>query len=162
MSNGVNPIERIHVERRGSVEMALSAEKAFLLFQPEGERRWVAGWDPTYVHPAKPSVGEGVVFQTMTGEGTATWVQTRFDPTCYAASYNYVVPNHRVTIVDVEVKPAGAGPSRARVTYRMTALSAEADDFVQAFGDGFDEYVAHWAEAIQEHIVEGVPLAPTC
>ena len=102
------------------------------------------------------------MFQTTTGEGTATWMQTRFDPTGYAASYNYVVPNHRATMVDVDVDPAGERRSRARVTYRMTALSPEADEFVQAFGDGFDEYVAGWGAAIQEHVVEGAPLAPTC
>jgi len=40
----------------------------------------------------------------------------------------------------------------------MTALSCEADDVVRAFGEAFDDYMAHWAEAIQRHIVEGVPL----
>ncbi len=38
--------ERIHVERAGAVAMALSAEEAFPLFNAEGERRWVAGWNP--------------------------------------------------------------------------------------------------------------------
>jgi len=162
MTSVTSTVERIHVERNGTVEIALPAEEAFLLLHPEGERRWVSGWEPTYVHPTEPSVGEGVVFQTTTGEGTATWVQTRFDPTGYSASYNYVVPHHRVTTVDVAVDPAGEVRNRARVTYRMTALSPEADECVQAFGDGFKEYVAGWGAAIQEHVVEGVPLHPTC
>ena len=54
MSSDTSTVERIHVERNGSVEIALPAEEAFLLFQPEGERRWVAGWKPTYVHPGEP------------------------------------------------------------------------------------------------------------
>ena len=37
--------ERIHVERAGTVGMALSAVEAFPLFNAEGERRWVAAWD---------------------------------------------------------------------------------------------------------------------
>ena len=90
--------------------MALSAEDAFPLFSAEGERRWVAGWDPRHVHPVEPGVGEGVVFQTI-------------------------------------------------VTYRMTSLSSDADDFVRAFGEAFEDFMAQWAEAIQRHIVEGVPLA---
>lgn len=51
----------------------------------------------------------------------------------------------------------GEGRSRAVVRYRMTSLSPDADDFVRAFADGFDDMMAHWAEAIQRHIVEGVP-----
>ena len=40
----------------------------------------------------------------------------------------------------------------------MTPLSSDADDFVRAFGEAFEDYMVHWAEAIQRHIVEGVPL----
>ena len=74
--------ERIHVERAGVVAMALSAEEAFPLFNAEGERRRVAGWNPRYVHPVKPGAGEGVIFQTVKKDlGTATWVQqTRHEP----------------------------------------------------------------------------------
>ena len=41
----------------------------------------------------------------------------------------------------------------------MTSLSPDADDFVRAFGETFEDNMVHWAEAIQRHIVEGVPLA---
>ena len=65
--------ERVHVDRRGVVPMALPFEEAFALFNAVGERRWVAGWDPRFVHPALPHAGEGVVFRTTgTGTGTAT------------------------------------------------------------------------------------------
>jgi hypothetical protein len=40
----------------------------------------------------------------------------------------------------------------------MTALSPEADDFVQDFGDSFSQDLVQWEEAIQKHILEGVPL----
>ena len=58
--------ERTHVEQAGVVPMDLPADEAFRLYDPEGERRWVEGWDPTYVHPSEPAVREGVVFQTLT------------------------------------------------------------------------------------------------
>lgn len=152
--------ERIHVERRGAVPMALPFEEAFALFNAVGERRWVAGWDPHFVHPALPRAGEGVVFQTTgTGTGTATWVQTAHDPSAGTASFVYVVPDHRVTMVDVDVARDGEGRSRASVRYRMTSLSSDADNFVRAFGETFEDFMVDWAEAIQRHIVEGVPLA---
>ena len=41
------------------------------------ERRWVAGWNPRFVHPAEPRAAEDIVIQTgKEGLGTATWVQT--------------------------------------------------------------------------------------
>ena len=100
------------------------------------------------------------MFQTTgAGTGTATWVQTAHEPSAGTASFVYVVPDHRVAMVDVGVTPDGEGRSRASVRYRMTSLSPDADDFVRAFGEAFEDYMAHWAEAIQRHIVEGVSLA---
>ena len=61
-------------------------------------------------------------------------------------------------VVDIGVTPDGDGRSRASVKYRLTSLSADADDFVREFGDGFEDFMFHWEEAIQRHIVEGVPL----
>lgn len=151
--------KRVHVERSGVVEMALPFADAFPLFNAEGERRWVEGWDPYFVHPPEPGAGEGAVFQTTHhGMGTTIWVQTRHDPDAGGASFVYVLPGQRAAIVDVVVTPVGEGRSRASVRYRMTSLSSQADDLVRAFADAFDEMMAHWAEAIQRHIVEGVPL----
>ena len=50
-------VERVHVERMGVVAMDLPATETFPLFSAEGERRWVAGWDPCYVHPIEPGAG---------------------------------------------------------------------------------------------------------
>ena len=157
MANGT---DGVHVERTGAVAMALPAAQAFRLFNAEGERRWVAGWDPRYVHPVAPGAGEGVVFQTDKRDvGTATWVQTRHEPATGVPSFVCVVPDHHVAVVDVAVTPDGEGRSRASVRYRMTSLLPDADDFVRAFGEAFEDFMAHWAEAIRRHIVEGVPLA---
>ncbi len=134
---------RVHIETTGVVRMSLSAAHAFPLFNAEGERRWVAGWAPRCVHPAESGVGEGAVFQTRKGAGTATWVQTRNDPAAGHASFVYVLPDHHTAMVDVCVTPDGDGRSRASVRYRMTSLSADADDFVRAFGESFDEFMIH-------------------
>ena len=151
---------RAHVERAGVVAMALPFAEAFPLFNAEGERRWVAGWDPRQVHPSEPGPGEGVVFQTTKpGVGTATWVQTRHDPVAGVAAFVYVVPDHHAAMVDVSVTPDGVGRSRAFVKYRVTSLSSDADAYVRAFGETFEDTMNEWAEAIHRHIVETVPLA---
>lgn len=155
----VDADDRVHVERVGMVGMALPAEEAFWLFNADGERRWVAGWDPRFVHPAEPGAGEGVVFQTTRSDAAiTTWVQIRHEPANGAASFVSVVPDHHVSIVDVHVTPDAEGRSRACVRYRMTSLSPRADDFVREFGEGYEDFMAQWADAIQRHVVEGVPL----
>ena len=111
------------------------------------------------MYPAESGAGEGAVFQTRKGAGTATWIQTRHDPASGLASFVYVLPDHHVAMVDIGVTPDGDGRSRASVKYRLTSLSSDADDFVRAFGDAFEDFMAHWEEAIQRHIVEGVPLS---
>ena len=89
--------------------MDLSAADAFPLFNAVGERRWVAGWAPSFVHPVEPGAGEGVVFQTAKkGAGTATWVQTRHEPCTGTASFVYVVPDRHVAH-DPRAAPVGAG-----------------------------------------------------
>lgn len=151
--------ERAHVDRAGVVAVALPFAEAMPLFTPEGERPWAAGWDPHYVHPVSPDAGEGVVFQTTNkGESTATWVQTRYEPTEGLASYVYVIPDHHTAMVDVRVSADGESASRASVRYRMTSLSPDADEFVRAFGGAYEQEMADWAEAIQRHVVEGVPI----
>ena len=111
------------------------------------------------MHPVKPCVKEGVVFQTTKkNAGTATWVQTRHDPTAGRASFVYFIPDHHVALVDVDVSPVGRGRSQAFVTYRMTSLSSDADNFFVAFAEAFETFMVDWAAAIQRHIVEGVPL----
>jgi len=139
--------------------MALPVSDAFPLFSAEGERRWVAGWDPRYLSPYGPRAREGLVFQTIKeGVGTATWTQTRHAPATGVASFVYVVPDHHTAMVDVRVTSDSKNRSRASVRYRMTSLSSDADDFVRAFGEAFEDFMAHWAEAIHRHIVEGAAL----
>ena len=100
------------------------------------------------------------MFQTTNkGESTATWVQTRYEPTEGLASYVYVIPVHHTAMVDVRVSADGEDRSRASVRYRMTSLSSHADDFVRAFGESYEQEMADWTAAIQKHVVEGVPLA---
>jgi hypothetical protein len=44
------------VVREGSFELDTSADRALLLFTPEGERAWVKGWEPKPMYPAQADV----------------------------------------------------------------------------------------------------------
>lgn len=138
---------RLRMTRKGTVAVDQPAAAALALFTPEGERSWIPGWAPRY--PAgTPDLVEGVTFETDTPGGTATWLVTRYDPDTLRASYAYVLPGHRATLVDVHVVAGGAARSEVRVTYHMTALSPEGDAFVRAFAEGFEVKMEEWARAL--------------
>ena len=48
-----------HVERRHSIVLSGSIACVFLLFTPAGEKLWVEGWDPEFLHPTSGETCEG-------------------------------------------------------------------------------------------------------
>jgi len=149
---------RTHIDRLGVVEMKLPRDSAFVLFQAEAERRWAVGWSPVYLYLNGAQQGEGTVFTTDASGHTTVWMVTENDANTGRIGYAYVIPGSRATQVDVQVLSVGSDRSRATVRYRMTALSADADDYVREFSDGFGAFLEHWEEAIDTHVVRGVPL----
>jgi hypothetical protein len=138
---------RARIECRGTVRVPLPVEEAFPLFTPEGERRWVDGWSPTYPAGGRPHITPGLVFEVGKEEGASTWMVAHVDAAARTAAYVYVVPSHRAVLVEVTAESDGEG-TRVRVTYHMTALSPEADEFVHAFADGYAAFLHGWEEAI--------------
>jgi hypothetical protein len=51
----------------GSFELPIPASAGIGFFTPEGERRWVPGWDPAYPS-GEPSETPGTVFITEHGD----------------------------------------------------------------------------------------------
>lgn len=151
---------RVHIDRSGVVEIALSPDSAFVLFQPEGERRWASGWSPQYLFANGPRHDEGTVFTTDSDGRVAVWIVTASDHETGHISYVNLIPDVRVTQVSVNVEGVGPRHSRALVRYRMTSLSRSADDDVRGFAAGFDVFLTHWEEAIDAHLVRGVPVPP--
>lgn len=133
--------------RTGQVDVPLPVGQALPLFTPEGERQWVPGWAPTYPAGGIPDLAAGVAFQTETEHGTANWVVSRWEPEAGRAAYVAVVAGFRATHVEIHVEPT-VGGSRVEVTYRMTALSPEADTHVQAFDAGYGAMMEGWARLI--------------
>ena len=70
----------VHVVRSHSFVVAMARERAFRLFEPEGERAWAAGWAPSYLHPADGAAGRGMVFTTAHGGESTLWTMTRHEP----------------------------------------------------------------------------------
>ena len=117
----------------GEVRVALPPDAAIELFTPEGERTWVAGWDPTY-----PGGDDGV-FVT----GATTWVTVERSER--VRRYARVTPGVQAGTVSVRCEPDGAG-TVATVGYELTALGPGAD--LAAFADRYADLMAEWEREI--------------
>ena len=118
---------------RGTVRVPLPPDEAIELFTPEGERRWVAGWDPSY-----PG-GDEAVFLT----GATTWVTVERGD--HVRRYARVTPGVQAGTVSVRCEPDG-DHTIATVGYELTALSAAAE--LEAFAAGYDDFLAGWEPEI--------------
>jgi len=113
----------VHARSEFTFTVQAPMGEAFPLFGPEGERGWAGPhWDPQFVWPAPAKDMEGAVFRIHHGHGSATWVNTAFDPEAGHAAYAYVMDGKLATRVDVQLSPADAATTRVRVIYERTAL----------------------------------------
>ncbi len=113
----------VHVERTGTFRVEQPLAQAFPLFSPEGERRWVAGWDPRYLHPRDvPSDQPGTVFQTFHNGEETEWLVLRYSAADGVAEYVRITPGSRIGLVTVRATERGGGTD-VEVTYRLTSLS---------------------------------------
>jgi hypothetical protein len=138
--------DRRQVVCTGTVRVAMPPARAIELFTPSGERAWVEGWDPAF--PAAESDDEtapGAVFVTEGDHGTVTWVVA--GRTAASIVYARVTAGVSAGLVEVRCEE-GPGGTAARVTYRLTALSAGAVGELEAFEAGFEALMGHWERAI--------------
>ena len=157
MSAGEQPdsFAALHVERTGTVAVALPPVEAFPLFTPEGERAWVRGWNPVHRHPADGALVAGGVFVTRAHDEPETvWMVVDLDRQALAVTYARVTPGIRAGTVRVRCAARDGGGTVATVTYAMTALSPAGNEMLARFTDGhFAAMMAEWEQAIVAHLV---------
>jgi len=118
---------------------------AVLLFTPEGERAWSAGWDPAYPDEGRKDV-PGTVFTTSHGDQITTWVMVERSDSC--VRYARVTHGFTAGTITVETVSCESARTRLSITYDLTALNEEGAKWLGEFARGFDDYIAHWEAAI--------------
>ena len=139
----------MHVERSGSFTLPMAIRHAFPLFTPEGERAWVAGWDPEYLHPDHPSIAAGTVFRTAHKGEETLWLVLDYDPHTWTARYCRVTPGSRMGTVAVQCEAAGEGATVVRVQYALTSLSTAGNAVLHALTPAaYAKMMEEWRELI--------------
>lgn len=143
------PFRAVHVDRSGELTLELPLGHVFPLFSPEGERAWVEGWDPEYLHPGHPSNDPGTVFRTSHRRETTVWLILRYDPHLAEAWYGRFTPGSRAGTVAVRCHDEGPSRTRVTVSYSLTSLSPSGNAVLKRLTAGaYTAMLKTWRTAI--------------
>ena len=142
-----------HERASHRISLPLSAGEALELFTPEGERLWIAEWNPRYFYPPNGETLEGMIFMTGEGNELTHWTMTDFDISGYRVRYCRVTPGSRSTIVEVRCMPDGDDRCHVLVTYALTGLSDAGNTAIDAYvGDAYVAMIEDWRTKIIGHL----------
>ena len=144
------PFEALHFERTRSLQLDGTPEEVFPLFEPEGRQQWASGWDPEFLYSQSGEVQAGTVLRTSVhGDEWAIWVVADHDPRAKSIRYVIFLPDTEAWELEIRCVPGPQGGTVASVTYRVTALTEEANDPVREFfAEHFEPAMDSWQSAI--------------
>ena len=141
-----------HATATHTISLPLSADEAFPLFTPEGERLWIAEWKPRYFYPANGETVVGMVFVTGEGNETTYWTLADFDNQAHCVRYIRVTPGLRSTIVEVNCDSVSDAECRVTVGYSLTGLSEAGNAAIAGFIDGYGATIEDWRGKILAYL----------
>ena len=145
--------------QRGSFVLPLPLADAFDLFTAEGERRWVAGWEPVFLSDCG-ATEPGAVFLTDHGGEQTIWTVLEANRAAGRLAYSRVSPGRRAGTVQVGLTTEGDG-TRVEVAYDITSLGADGDDPVRSMDEaGFKRMIEEWERLIGETLERGAIAEP--
>ena len=142
----------IHETVERTITLPISADEAFPLFTPEGERHWVDDWSPHYFYPANGETLVGMVFATGEGAETTWWTMIDFDHIRHFARYCRVTPGSRTVIVSVQCAVFTPLETAVTVRYELTGLSEAGHTAIQTFVDGYSDMIEGWRTKILRYL----------
>jgi hypothetical protein len=150
-----------HASRSHAIRIAGPPEQVFPLFTPLGEKAWAAEWDPEILYPpdGAPQVGAVFTVPHATG-GRAVWTIAAYDPARYQITYVAVVPDERISRIEIQCRPDADGTTQAEVAYTHTALSAAGNAYLATQTDEFHRRrIDSWKAAIDHYLAHGHAVA---
>ncbi|MFH0820252.1 MAG: hypothetical protein V1908_00610 [Candidatus Peregrinibacteria bacterium] len=127
--------------------MARPVTELFPLFSPEGEKKWVPGWDYENV-TGKSELFEDFVFLTEThdhGTTHAIWIVKKYNPKSHFIQFYKIEPEDKIGVVTVKCSKLETSKTKVQVTYKYIALSLSGKKFIAQFSkSAFEEFIGEW------------------
>jgi hypothetical protein len=144
-----------HIERQHRIVIAAPVERVFPLFTPLGEKLWIAGWDPEFLHPASGETADGMVFRTGQGDETTLWACVNFEPRAHRVRYVRVTPASRFGFVEVVCRAVDDARTEATVSYAFTGLNESGEAYLAGLTeDAFAAMIESWRGMIERWLSE--------
>jgi hypothetical protein len=142
------------VSHTRAFEMEAPIADLFPLFSPEGEKRWVPGWDYVNVM-GTTELSEDYVFLTKShdhGTTEAIWIVKTYDPRAHLVEFYKIEPGEKIGVVTVRCTETVSETTKVTVTYKYTALSESGQRFVSEFNAGvYEDYIREWQTLLESH-----------
>jgi len=137
-----------------SFELDAPIDDLFPLFSPEGEKRWVPGWDYKNIM-GTTDLSEDYVFLTKThdhGKTDAIWIVKTYDPGSHLVQFYKIEPAHKLGIVTVKCSALKPSKTKIQVTYKYIALSEAGEIFILGFSErDYENFIGEWQKLLSDH-----------
>ncbi len=149
-----------HGTNAHTITLAGPPDQVFPLFTPLGEKAWAAEWDPQIVYPPSGASQVGAVFTVRHPDGgQAVWTIADYDPAQYRITYLVVVPDQRVSRIEVRCHPAAGDSTGVEVAYIHTALTPTGNAYIATQTAAFHRHrIDSWKTAIDHYLAHGHAL----
>jgi hypothetical protein len=148
-----------HESASHRIEIPLPVEDCFSLFTPEGERLWIAEWQPHYFHPANGETLAGMVFMTGHGNETSYWTLVDHDRERHYIRYARVTPGSRSVLVAVTCAVNSEKSTLVDVCYMSTGLTEAGNAEIDAYaGEAYIAMIEDWRVKILKYIARNPRL----
>ncbi len=145
----------IRISRSATILINNNPDQVFNLFSPLGEKKWVPGWNPNFIHPVDGNWQEGLVFSTPAGnnkEDCYHWIVSRLNRQQKKVMYT-VFTSNRIWTITVRCQDHGTRQTSTTVTYTYTALNELGVDLNKtAMSKMFDRDLQDWQETLNSYL----------
>lgn len=145
-----------HLDLSHTITLPGPVDAIFPLFTPLGEKDWVPGWDPEFLHPEDGGTARGMVFRTRHGGEETLWTCADWEPERRYVRYIRVTPASRFGAVAVTCEAAGPDATRATIGYTYTALTPAGEAALDAMDAvSFTAMIDRWRDLIADYRARG-------
>lgn len=148
------------VTRSHIIHVPAPVERAFPLFEPLGEKHWAPGWNPDMLYPASGIAQKGTVFTTQhAGEPVKIWTIIAYEREQAHVTYLNLLPQTYTSCIDVRCEPDGMEATSVCVTYTLTALTPQGNEFIERWTEEhYQTSISSWETAIRHYLLHGYLL----
>ena len=149
-----------HITRNYEQTINAAPSKVFDLLCPVKEAQWLDGWDYTLLHSESGLAEEGCVFLSrQEGEKDTIWMITKRDVQSRKIEFVRATPESRIARLTIAVDEKAATVSKVQITYVITALCEEGNQFLETFtAEKFSEAMKFWEKSMNYYLETGKKL----